>query len=195
MNSREVEADSQKLKDALVKLPEPVVNPAFVIVSGLPGVGKSYFSRKLAERIPGVIIESDAMRKQLFPNPKYRARESKRLFDACHWLIEDLLRSGITVILDATNLIEQHREKLYRIANRSGAKLAVVQVEASPEVVLERLQGRERGIEPCDNSDAVWDVHQRMKMKAERIRHNYFAVDTSKDIEQVINKIVRVVKR
>ena len=78
MNSSEVEADVRKLKDTLEKLPGPVINPAFGIVSGLPGVGKSYFSRRLDERVPSVIIESDALRRQLFPFLKYSAQENTR---------------------------------------------------------------------------------------------------------------------
>ena len=195
MNSIATEAEVKSLGEALGELPEPVANPALVIVSGLPGVGKSHFSRRLGERIPSVIIESDAMRKKLFPNPKHNAPESRRLFDACHSLIDSLLRRGITVILDATNLVEQHRENLYRIARRHEARLVIVQVQAPPDLVRTRLQGRARSIDPNDFSEADWDVHQRMKTRAERIRRNYFAVDTSQDIDTVINKIVREVRR
>lgn len=195
MNSEEVIADIQKLKQGLNGLPEPVANPTLVLVSGLPGTGKSYFSRKLAERLPSLIVESDALRKRLFANPTYSAQESHRLFNACHRLIEELLSKGIPVILDATNLVEHHREPLYRIAKRLGAKLIIVQVEAPRELVRQRLQGRVEGVNPLDKSDAGWGIYQKMKTRVERIRRNYFAVDTSRDINPVIDKIVREAKR
>lgn len=195
MDVEEVVTDVQKLKQGLEKLPEPVANPVFVVVSGLPGTGKSYFSRNLGERLPSVIVESDALRKGLFCSPTYSAQESHRLFNACHRLIEELLRSGITVILDATNLVEQHRERLYRISQRLRVKVIVVQVEAPREVVLQRLQGRSRGVDPEDNSEADWTIYQRMRTRADRIRRNYFVVDTSRDITPVIDKIVREAKR
>ena len=190
-----VVADVQKLKQGLGELPEPVANPVFVIVSGLPGTGKSHFSRKLAEQLPSVILESDALRKRLYPSPTYSAQESHRLFNACHRLIEELLDSGITAILDATNLVEQHRERLYIISQRLKAKLIIVRVEAPREVVLQRLQGRSRGIDPGDNSDADSGVYQRMRAGAERIRRNHFVVDTSRDITPVVDKIVRAARR
>jgi len=195
MNLEEIAADVKKLRLGLNGLPEPVANPVLVIVSGLPGTGKSYFSRKLAERLPSAVIESDALRKQLFTIPTYRAEESHRLFNACHRLVEELLGKGIPVILDATNLVEHHREPLYRIARRLGAKLIIVRVEAPRELVRQRLQGRAEGINREDKSDACWSIYQRMRTRVERISHNYFAVDTSRDITPVIDKIVREAKR
>ena len=195
MDAGRLTGDVQELKKALGELPEPVVKPALVIVSGLPGTGKSYFSRKLAERLPSIVVESDALRKQLFPTPTYSAEESHRLFCGCHRLIEDLLGGGISVILDATNLVEHHREPLYRIAQRLQAKLILVQVEAPRELVRQRLQGRAEGVNREDKSDAGWSIYQRMRNRVERISRNYFAVDTSRDITPVIDKIVREAKR
>jgi predicted kinase len=195
MGAETVVADVQKLKQGLGELPEPVANPVFVIVSGLPGTGKSHFSRKLAEQLPSVILESDTLRKRLYPSPTYSAQESHRLFNACHRLIEELLDSGITVILDATNLVEQHREHLYRISQRLKVKQIIVRVEAPREVVLQRLQSRSRGIDRGDNSDADSGVYQRMRAGAERIRRNHFVVDTSRDITPVVDKIVRAARR
>ena len=104
MNASRLADDVSVLRQGLARLPEPVTDPAFVVVSGLPGTGKSHFCRKLAERIDLVILESDSMRKQLFPSPTYGKEESTQLFRACHGLVEELLRKGISVALDATNL-------------------------------------------------------------------------------------------
>lgn len=195
MDAERVASDVRELKKALGRLPEPVAKPAFIIVSGLPGTGKSYFSRKLAERLPSVIVESDALRKRLFPSPTYSGEESHRLFCACHRLIEEFLGGGIPVILDATNLVEHHREPLYRIAQRLQARLILVKVEAPRELVRQRLQGRAEGVNHEDKSDAGWSIYQRMRTRVERISRNYFAVDTSRDITPVIDKIVREAKR
>jgi len=183
--------DVQRLTDGLGKFPEPAVKPAFVAVSGLPGTGKSYFCTKLVERLPSVILESDALRKALFPSPSYSPAESSRLFRALHLLIERLLKQGISLILDATNLSERYRERLYNIADRLDARLILVRVEAPPEVVYERLKTRQVGANPGDKSDADWAVYQRMKPSVQKISRNHYAVDTSKDINPVLDKVVR----
>ncbi|MFC1912309.1 AAA family ATPase, partial [Chloroflexota bacterium] len=171
--------------------PEPVVKPAFIVVSGLPGTGKTYFCSKLAERLSVVILESDALRKILFPSPSYSLLESSSLFQAVHRLIEELLKKGVPVILDATNLSERYRERLYYIADRLGARLILVRVEAPPEVVYERLKARAEGTAPETNSKADWSVFQKMKPTVQQIRRKHFAVDTSRDISTVLDKITR----
>jgi predicted kinase len=191
----QVVSDAKRLSESLGQLPEPVVKPAFIVVSGLPGTGKSYFCSKLAERLPFIILESDALRKTLFPSPTYSPPESSRLFQAIHHLIEGLLKRGIPLILDATNLSERYRERLYNIADRLNAKLVLVRVEAPPEVVYQRLKHRSEENDSRSSSDADWAVFQKMKPAVQKIRRNHFAVDTSRDITPVLGKIVREVNR
>jgi len=184
-------SDSELLLQSLPELPEPELMPTFIVVSGLPGTGKSYLSRKLAERLPFLVLESDALRKVLFSPPAYTAMESQHLFKAVHQLTEELLKRGIPIILDATNLSEQYRERLYNIAERMSARLILVRVEAPPELVKERLRSRIEDRNPEDKSDADWAVYQKMKPGVQNIKRNHYAVDTSGDITPVIDKIVR----
>ncbi len=196
MTETQVVSDTEQLLESLEQLPEPVVKPAFIVVSGLPGTGKSYFCRRLAERIPVIILESDVMRKALFPSPTYSMTESARLFQAIHHLIEHLLKKGIPLVLDATNLSERNRERLYHIAYQLDARLVIVRVEAPPEVVQERLRNRADGTgSEEDQSEADWAVFQRMQTSVQQIRRHHFAVDTSRDIAPVLDKVVREVNR
>ena len=215
MEDTQTRKDVQRLMESLGELPEPTITPAFIVVSGLPGSGKSFFCRRLTERLfslsprplaspsistrtpasPFPILESNALRRLLFPKPNYSRGESDRVFRACHMLIEDLLRRGIPLIFDATNLIEHQREHLYHIADSVGARLIIVRVEAPPELVRQRLQDRLSRLDPEDKSEADWRVYRRMSAAAQRIQRNHFAVDTSRDITPVIDKIAREVNR
>lgn len=191
MEGTRLDASIERLAASLGVLPEPVDRPVLVVVSGLPGTGKSHFCARLAERVPFAVLGSDALRKVLFSRPTYSTEESATLFAAIHRLIERLLAKGVRVILDATNLLEQHREPLYGIAARLGIKLLLVQVEAPPEVVYERMQRRQR--EADSRSDADWAVYQKMKGSVEKIRRPHYVVDTSQDITPVLDEIVREV--
>ena len=196
MNKALLSDDVNLLLWHLASVPDPLPRGVLVVVSGLPGTGKSYFSRRLAERFPIAVVETDVMRKALSPTPTYSADESARLFRACHGLIEDMVRKGIPVLLDATNLVESNRERLYNIAHRADAKLILVRVEAPVEVVAERLGQRDGGTgDPEDNSTAGREVYDRMSSSVEPIRRNHLAVDTSRDITPVIEKIVREIQR
>jgi len=190
-----LDEDVEKLRGGLNGLPQPQVKPQLIVVSGLPGTGKSFFCRKLAEKLPFLILASDALRKVLFSTPQYNEQENKRLFSACHVLIEELLKKGIPVIFDATNLLEHHREYLYRAAERAGAKLILVWVEAPPEVVRQRLLTRERTAVPQSDSEAGWEVYNKMRPRREKISRNHLVVDTSQDITGAVDKIVRATSR
>lgn len=190
-----LEEDVDRLRESLDGLPQPQVRPSLIVVSGLPGTGKSFFCRKLAERLPFLILTSDSLRRALFPTPQYDEQENRRLFSACHVLIEELLEKGIPVIFDATNLLEHHREYLYRAAERAGARLILVWVEAPPEVVRQRLLAREVAAVPDSDSQAGWQVYNKMKPRTEKISRNHLVVDTSRDITAAVDKIIRTAGR
>ena len=99
------------------------------------------------------------------------------------------------MLFDGTNLIEDNRERLYNIAQKTNAKLILVRVEAPLEVISERLRKRGASDAEEDNSTADMSVYHRMAHTVEPIRRNHFAVDTSRDIAPVIDKIVREVER
>ena len=135
------------------------------------------------------------LRKILFPFPQYKEDENKRFFPACYALIGEFLRKGIPVIFDATNLLERHREYLYHAAGKAGVRLILVLVEAPAEVIRQRLLAREKEVALQDDSEASWEVYQKMKPRREKISRNHFVVDTSQDVTAAINKIMRVIKR
>jgi predicted kinase len=154
-----------------------MAKPVFIAVSGLPGTGKSYFSAKLAERLPLMVLESDHLRKILFPAPDYSAAESARLFQTINHLIERLLKRGISLVLDATNLSERYRERLYSIADHIGVKLILVLLEAAPELVQQRLS--QPAPDSRSSSEAGWDVYQRMKPSIDKISSKHYVVNTA----------------
>ena len=187
MENARLVSDSLRLLESLGPLPEPAAEPFFITVSGLPGTGKSYFCRRLAEKLPAVLLESDTVRKTLFASPVYSSEESNHLFRGIHLLVEKLLSKGIPVILDATNLSEKNREYLYSIADRLEVKLILVRVSAPPELVRQRLQSRQA--DPTNKSDADWEIYRKMQPTEEKIRRKHYTIDTSKDISPAIKKI------
>jgi predicted kinase len=184
-----------KVEEELTNTDETTAHPILMMLSGLPGAGKSYLARRLAEILPFVIIESDRVRKLLFPQAEYTGEESYWVHRTCHALMAKLLRRGVRVIYDATNLEERHRELVYRLADREGVKLIIVKTVAPEEVASERLHRRhDEDRDHHDISDADGKVYKRMARREDPIGRNYVVVDTSKDLNPAITKLLRLMR-
>lgn len=189
-------SDTRRLLSSLGdELPAPVTYPVLVVLNGLPGTGKSYFARQIAERVPLAVLESDALRKVLVRSPSYTARENTQLFRALHEMIELLLARDVPVLLDATNTRESHRENLYEIARRHGARAMPVLLDAPEATVRQRLERRMNESPRGDSSDAGWPVYQRLLAAWEPIGREHLVVDTSGDIRPAVDDLAREINR
>lgn len=153
-----------------------------VIMSGLPGTGKSHLAQLAAERTGAIVLRSDALRKLLFPQPDYSARESRTVYEAAYALIGYLIAEGYPVIFDATNLSAWARARAAGVAARAGGAALVVQTTAPEHVVRERLFARGRPGVEAFLSDAGWEVYTSMRSRLEPVAPDApdeFAVDTS----------------
>jgi len=189
-----VQQDVGHLRTALGTLPPRVINPVLIVMTGLPGTGKSTFARLLAKRLPLVIVETDSLRTSLVLHPHYTRGENSRLFTACHKLIFELLDDGISVLFDATNLSKKNRSPLYEIAGTTNTKLILVRTTAPQHVVYARLYNRSHSQIHAQQL-ADWNVYRRMRSGVKPISENHVIVNTSKDIESALEIMVDKISR
>ena len=138
---------------------------------------------------------SDALRKVLVRSPSYTAQESARLFRALHEMIDLLLARDIPVLLDATTTRETHREQLYEIAHRHGARAVPVLLDAPEATVRQRMDLRMAGNPRRDSSDADWQVYRRLVAAWEPMGREHLVVDTSRDIRSAVDDLAREIDR
>ncbi len=180
-----------------VKIPggaRPFPRPFLVMLSGLPGTGKSHFARRLADCLPVVVVGSDRARKALIPEPEYTRDEHLRVFSACHLVIEELLIQGWTVVFDATNLTEGFRQPLLDLARRHGAPAHIILFTAPLKVIRRRLEDRAAGIGTDGVSDADWSIFSRLRPGQEPITDAHWVVDSSKAIRGDLDRLVGLIQ-
>ena len=176
--------------DLAISQPRMPAQPLLLAMCGLPGTGKSYFAAKLAERVPFLILETDRLRKVLVEHPKYTTGEHRRVFNSCYHLIDYYLTNGYSCLFDATNLNEEFRSYLYDISDSTGAPLALVHATAPQNTVRRRLKQRKADRHANTYSDAGWLIYTRMIPVEEPVQRSHYALDTSKDINLVLDQVV-----
>lgn len=181
---------TSRILESLGDRPARRQRPVLVVLSGLPGTGKSRLAQELRRRTGVVVLESDALRRLLSPRPTHSSAESRRLFLALHAAIDRLLDGGVSCLLDATNLLESHRRPLYEIAERRGARLILVRLTAAPADVRRRLASPSQ---PGRVSDADAAVYERMRRQEEPIERAHFLVDTSQDTTVLAEEIAAAI--
>jgi len=169
--------------------------PVLVLLSGLPGTGKSHFAHCLSQQASLIVLNSDRLHKALVAKPVYSGSENTRLFPAFHRLISEYLVEGLPVVFDATNLVEVHRRTTYRIAEDLGVPLVVVRCSAHPAVVHRRLERRAQEQHPDDYSDAGWQVYSRLAFQEEVITVDHMTVDSDARALEAVTHISRLISR
>lgn len=135
------------------------------------------------------------IRKVLFPKPTYSAEENRFVHAVARSLMRYYLRLGRSVIADATNLAEWHRQMLRRLAQLNQAHYIVVQTSAPEQVVATRLRRRSARKTKIDFSDADWRVYQTLAASVEPIRGPYIRVDTARDLDSDVKRIERFIRQ
>ena len=91
--------------------------PAFAIwLTGLPASGKSTVTRALVAELQALgvrpaVLESDAVRREITPQPKYDDADRDAFYATLAFLARVLVQHGVPVIIDATANRRAYRDR------------------------------------------------------------------------------------
>lgn len=157
-----------------------------ILMSGLPGTGKSTVAKKIQKKLPkSVILQSDSLRKELFPEPTYSAEESQMLFTTLQAVTRSLIKTEHIVIFDATNLKPAFYEWVHDVET-AGFFVEIVEVVCPEKVALQRIKQRKNSL-----SDATVEVYKMLRDSAEPITRPHTTVNTTTNYNQALTKLAQ----
>lgn len=145
--------------------------PALLITHGVSGSGKSWLAARIAAARGFVHLRSDHERRRLaglalgapshsgLEGGLYAAGRTDATYERLARLAGIVLGAGHSVIVDATFLRGRHRAALRGVADACAATCAILDCDAPPDVLRERVRRRQR--EGGDPSEATLEVLER----------------------------------
>ncbi len=159
---------------------EPRASAELWITHGVSGSGKTSGSEQVVQRHGGVRLRADVERKRLVAMqsiasgrviPKasaldrgtseslYSAEMTEATYQRLAELAEALLRSGVSVIVDATCLKRAQRDLFHDVAKRLKVRFRILVFHADYAVLRERILARMRaGLDASDANPDVLDL-------------------------------------
>jgi len=125
--------------------------PLMIVVCGVSGTGKTTIAQELQEFLSCRHLQTDEIRRRIFPSPSkpaafdagiYQAEHRDAVYEEMFRLAEEYLRDGLSVILDGTFLVAALRTRAAAIAATHGAGLFVLRCEASRSSACRRIAQR-----------------------------------------------------
>lgn len=157
-----------------------------VIVLGLPGSGKSYFSERLADTIQATYINSDRLRKELFPKRTYSDNEKEIVYQAMLKRMAEAFKNGRNLVLDAT-FHKKSTRGLFTMNSKE--KIHFIEVWADEPIIKERLE------KSRPYSEADFQVHRLIRQQWEPIEENHLRLQSTNDnIDAMLKKAAKYLR-
>lgn len=153
-----------------------------VVLSGLPGAGKTALADRLRDELGYFVLSRDAVKRSLFGLLDFGTEQNSIAFTAMCQALPVLLRSGASVVLDGMPFARQgETEVVQEIAERSGAKCRVLFLDCPVHVASVRLSTADSN-GPADRTP---DLPVRIASEFRPIPADWRRIDATRSLDDV----------
>jgi aminoglycoside phosphotransferase family enzyme len=159
-----------------------------IITHGISGSGKSWLSSQIADHINGILLRSDVERKRLFAESGeflYTQAITDKTYQYLLDTSAQILKAGYSVIVDATFLDPNWRQKFAETAKRQGHDFYILDCRADPSIIRDRLERRhldDKNVSDADLAIMQKQLDQYQTITSEERVHT-IVVDTGQSVD------------
>jgi predicted kinase len=128
-----------------------------IIVFGLPGSGKTFFSSALSQALNCKHLNTDVVRKNENSPIDYSPEGRRKIYEKILIETEKLLKNKEEVIVDGTFFKKELRSRFEKIATRLNIPVQYIEIKADEKTIQKRVSHKR------ENSDANFEVYRKLK--------------------------------
>ena len=154
-----------------------------IMITGLPGSGKTTFAKALAESLNAVHLNTDIIRARMGKRGQYDEMDKSMIYAKMLKQTESYLHRGEDLVVDATFYKAALRKPYKRLAKKYKKQLYWIVVQAAESVIKERMQQKRQ------YSEADFEVYKTIKDIYEPLEEGYLILySDAYPIEKMIIK-------
>jgi predicted kinase len=164
-----------------------------IVLSGLPGTGKTTIARELAQRLKAVHVRIDSIEQAIKNSGSVMGPMNDAGYRVGYAIAEDNLRTGLTVIADSVNPIQITRDQWIAVAKNTQQKAVEVEIKCSDPVEHQR-RIETRAADIAGHRVPTWDEVSAVDYHPWNRGH--LVIDTAKQpLMQAVSNIVSEVQK
>lgn len=169
-------------------------SPKLIILSGIPGTGKSTLIDPLSQELSLPVLVKDEIEAVLYRNDITAEKNSGWIaYDLLSVLAEEQLRRGVSVIIDSVAGSSGIRNEWRELAGKYSAEFVVIECICSDtDLHRQRLTSRKRNI--AGWPELTWEHVLKVQSQFQPWDAPRLILDSTNDLQENVERLITYVK-
>lgn len=164
-----------------------------ILISGLPGSGKSTVAEGVAESLQCSIFSVDPIESSIIRSGLARCFETGlAAYLVAETLAGQQLNLGLSVVIDAVCPVQEARTMWHNLSNQHHSKLVVIECALKRELHRKRLESRVRNM--YGFAELTWDDVEHYRSEYQEWKEERLILDTSAAKEINLSKALEYIR-